>query len=230
MRSFLGAVRDLLTKQDEYKKIWGGPFNGQEKRRAIFKSIIERCNIESIVETGTYKGNTTTYMFETSKLPVYTVEKDSRSFYYSNMLFFVNPKVKVFLDDSRSFLTLLPKNVSQEKAVFFYLDAHWNADLPLQEEVKLILSQYEQAIIMIDDFKVPDDDGYAFDQYGIVELSIQYLNGSNNFLKNSHIFFPTTSMEETGAKRGCCLITNDENMYKLMSGIDLIKEHNNEEI
>jgi hypothetical protein len=50
--------------------------------------------------------------------------------------------------------------------VFFHLDAHWEGDLPLQEEIEIILGRFPNFLIMIDDFRVPGDSGYGFDDYG----------------------------------------------------------------
>src|SRR5206468_11787016 len=47
-----------------------------------------------------------------------------------------------------------------------YLDAHWNADLPLAEEIDIIFSRCPSAVVMIDDFQVPSDAGYGYDNYG----------------------------------------------------------------
>ena len=58
----------------------------------------------------------------------------------------------------------------------FYLDAHWNDHLPLREEVELALKHFAKAVLIIDDFAVPDDPGYAFDDYGPGKaLTLDYL-------------------------------------------------------
>ena len=50
--------------------------------------------------------------------------------------------------------------------LLYYLDAHWQENLPLQEEIKLILAYGQPAAIMIDDFAVPGDPDYGYDDYG----------------------------------------------------------------
>lgn len=50
--------------------------------------------------------------------------------------------------------------------LFAYLDAHWGEDLPLAEKLEIVFSWDSDAIVMIDDFQVPDDPGYAYDDYG----------------------------------------------------------------
>jgi hypothetical protein len=49
-------------------------FNGQRHRKALFKDIISSINIEAIVETGTWLGDTTGFMRETSGKEVFSCE------------------------------------------------------------------------------------------------------------------------------------------------------------
>ena len=92
--------------------------------------------------------------------------------------------------------------------VLFYLDAHWKDDLPLVEELRIITGSDLQWVVMIDDFKVPFDDGYSYDDYGPGKaLNLDLLS----FLKDrSTFFFPRPhSSEETGAVRGTCVLASD---------------------
>lgn len=63
-------------------------------------------------------------------------------------------------------------------------------------------------VIVIDDFEVPSDLGYGFDDFGSGKrLSVDYLRTvSGNF--DLYVFFPRApSSEETGNKRGAAFIT-----------------------
>ena len=53
-----------------------------------------------------------------------------------------------------------------DAALFFYLDAHWNEDLPLAEELDTIFCRSSNPVVMIEDFQVPDDPDYGYDDYG----------------------------------------------------------------
>src|SRR5262245_4270536 len=57
---------------------WGGAFNGQRARVALFENIVAKCSPVVIVETGTYLGTTTEYLAAT-RLPIYSVEHDRRA-------------------------------------------------------------------------------------------------------------------------------------------------------
>src|SRR5215475_2610190 len=58
---------------------WGGPFNGQSARCALFREIVAKLCPRAIVETGTNVGTTTESMAQTA-LPVYTIEADPRNY------------------------------------------------------------------------------------------------------------------------------------------------------
>jgi len=78
--------------------------------------------------------------------------------------------------------------------------------LPLFEETRILFALASSMVIMIDDFQVPDDPGYAFDSYGIAAtLNLQYLRLQD--ISNARVFFPALrSSEEAGARRGCVVL------------------------
>ena len=82
--------------------------------------------------------------------------------------------------------------------------------MPTGRELAAIFSHFECNIIVIDDFEVPDDPGYGFDDYGGgKKLSIDYLQVVAGGVAMM-VFFPAASSgEKTGARRGCCLITSN---------------------
>lgn len=57
---------ELLGNLDWYlrpnlKDSLGGPFNGQQFRQTIFLELLSTFQFEAIIETGTYRGNTTDF-------------------------------------------------------------------------------------------------------------------------------------------------------------------------
>lgn len=116
--------------------------------------------------------------------------------------------VHLFLADSRAFLRQLSDGPLAGKSVFFYLDAHWYADLPLPEEVEWIATQWKRYAVMIDDFHVPGDPAYGFGQYEDgTKLTLDLL--ARPIARHGLIpYFPTTSgREETGRRKGCVVLT-----------------------
>lgn len=210
----LTHVVDVLSGMFQYYRSprkrdgWGGPLNNQQLRQAIFKELLEHFQFSAIVETGTYRGTTTDFFHKVSALPVYTVEIQPRFYGFSAMRFWHDRDVVVRLNDSRAFLgELAAEPTFRGQQLFFYLDAHWESDLPLAEEIDIIFRHWPDAVIMIDDFQVPFDDGYQYDDYGEdASLTPAYLDRKLDLPVER--FFPSASSEaETGAKRGSIVLS-----------------------
>jgi hypothetical protein len=198
----------------------GAPFNGQRIRQQIVRDLLAALPPLAIVETGTYRGNTTEFLAEQARVPLHTVESVPRFFHYCRLRLRRFPWVHVEPGDSRTFVQRLSQDVHFPKEhVFFYLDAHWYADLPLRDEVQLISKSWRHVVVMIDDFEVPDDPGYGFDDYGPGKrLCLDYLALPRLGMR---AFFPAAgSSAESGAKRGCVVLADTaaaESIHRLPS-------------
>ncbi|GGW61029.1 hypothetical protein ACIP4U_08165 [Streptomyces caelestis] len=179
--------------------------NGQRFRQEMFRSLLQELQPDAVFESGTYRGATTQFLWHVSGRPVYTVEKDPALARLATRRFRDVTEIRVMKSDSRKALQSLRENSSFPKSrIFFYLDAHWEEDLPLREEVAIITEGWTDSLILIDDFKVPDDPGYGFDTYAGTQLSIEYLGDAVGAYQ---VFWPNCpSSEETGARRGCVLL------------------------
>ena len=188
---------------------WGGPLNAQLGRANLCREIFSSQRPTVIVETGTFRG-TTTKFFAEFRVPVYTVEADPRYYTYAKLnTRKVRNRVKLTLSDSRTFLSRLTSDSSFSRdRAFFYLDAHWDADLPLAEEIDIIFSTCTRSIIMIDDFEVPGD-SYDYDDYGAGSaLNADYLDGIGR--TDMYRLYPSLpANRETGMRRGCIVLCND---------------------
>jgi SAM-dependent methyltransferase len=204
----LDAAVDALIVSPRYAPGDHVGFNGQAYRKRIFEDVVSVISIDAIVETGCWVGNTTGYMAETSRRPVYACDLDPRFHAIARMRLAHLDNVHLRLSDSRQFLRELTHGGLVSKCVFFYLDAHWTIDLPLPEELELITSFWSRFVVMVDDFKVPDDPGYGYDDYGVGKtLALETVEKS--VAKHDLVaFFPAVhSSEETGRRRGCILFT-----------------------
>ncbi len=187
------------------------PFNGQDGRRQIFRELLRTLPLHALVETGTFRGTTTAFLARESQLPVFTVEAVPRAFQYARFRLRGLSRVRLELGDSRRFIERLAHDASLPKVnVFFYLDAHWYQDLPLREEVELIARFWKSSVIMIDDFEVPGDAGYGFDDYGPGKrLCLGYLPPLEAL--GLVAFFPSIpSATESGARRGCVVLVHGD--------------------
>ena len=205
----------------------GASFNKQVQRKALFNELVESVVFDSIVETGTFKGATSTYMHRETGLPVYTVELSPRYYRFAKIRSLFQPGISVSLGDSRAFLYTLARNMdTRSQNIFFYLDAHWNEELPLWEEIDIIVRRWSCAVLMVDDFKVPNDTGYRYDDYGKgCSLTLDNLLSMCISASALSIFFPSAgSRLETGGKRGCVILTNSTDLANSIRGIPLLKE------
>jgi hypothetical protein len=166
-------------------------------------------------------------MAEGSKLPVYSVEADARNFGFAKMRLRKHRNVQLSLGDSREFLmNFAARDAARSigRPQLFYLDAHWGKVLPLSEELTTIFSSFSQAIVMIDDFEVPDDGGYGYDNYGIGRaLNRGYIAPQVKQFQLAE-FYPTTpSTAESGLRRGCVVLAHDQGLIDALSGISLLR-------
>jgi hypothetical protein len=171
-----------------------GPFNGQSARQALFVDIIMKMRPVAIVETGTFLGATTELMHQTG-LPVFTIESHPRNYGFARARFWRSRNVTLLYQDSRAGLHKLfdgPLHPLSGLAIFFYLDAHWNEDLPLADEIDIVFSRCARALVMIDDFEVPSDAGYGFDDYGPGKALILDYIQSVISAHQLRVFYPST--------------------------------------
>jgi len=202
---------------------WGGPFNGQVGRQEIFRELVSKIQFQMIIETGTYRGTTTEFLARESGLLVCTVETEPRFYHYARRRLKGQKHIRLELCDSREFITKLARDSTLPKqCVFFYLDAHWQDDLPLKQEIEIIVKFWQGVCIMIDDFQVPGDEGYTYDDYGPGKrLCLNYLEPLSQFGLTA--FFPALpSDRETGGKRGCVVLA-DAGLAVRLKGIKALR-------
>jgi predicted O-methyltransferase YrrM len=221
----LGMLDYLLDRRS--KDPWGGPFNGQKARQELFCHLLQACRPAVIIETGTYLGSSTDFIAECSRLPVYSVEADARNYGFAKMHLRKHHNVKLSLGDSREFITKFIEGEANKYtscALLFYLDAHWNEDLPLFDEVAKIVSSFSQAVVMIDDFQVPDDNGYGYDDYGAGKALIRgYIAPLVSQFDLAEFYPRTPSAAESGRRPGCVVVTRNPSLIEALEGISLLR-------
>jgi len=151
-----------------------------------FCLAVQAIGATSIVETGTFMGYSTSFMAEKfPHIPIHTCEINKRNFIISRNNLKKYKNVTVHLGESPKILERLIKSKSLGDRPLFFLDAHWLDNWPLEDEMRIITNSLSKAIIMIDDFKVPDRPEFIYDKYGKKECSIELI-GPHMFKKNSY--------------------------------------------
>jgi hypothetical protein len=170
--------------------------------------LLRTLPFQAIVETGTYRGETTAFLRRVSSLPVFSVEHNDYFFRIGSRRFRGDPGVHIVQADSRHALRSWASDGKLAGLTLFYLDAHWSEDVPLRDELSIIDQGWVEWVAILDDFKVPDDPGYAYEQYPNASLELDYLRLDR--LTPIRVFWPSARSEsETGAKRGCVVLVPD---------------------
>ena len=146
-------------------------FNGCVEHQMFIRKKLEEFKIRFVIETGTLHGWTTVFLTENVEF-VYTIEIRDEPLQKARE-FLSGRNAHIFCGNSVDILPEIFSRIPDNEKIFFYLDSHWGENWPLFDELKLIGKCIgSRAVIIIDDFKVPDKD-YAYDSY----------NGVTNELK-----------------------------------------------
>jgi hypothetical protein len=124
--------------------------------------------------------------------------------------------------DSITVLPLLP--LLRTTRTFFYLDAHWYDHLPLAEETEFIFSNFDHFVVMVDDFQVPEDSGYKFDDYGPGRTLTLKDFPFDRDARVSTYFPARNSNQESGRRRGCAVLAS-QSMTPVVDRLDCLVRH-----
>jgi len=145
-------------------------FSGDVRVAAEVRYLIERYDVRTIVETGTFRGDTTAALAEMVRgrgAFVHSIERDVERWADASVRLDDGP---IGLHCGRS-ETVLPRILADaDGPVLFYLDAHW-PDSPVLAELAAIAEHAPDPILVIHDVANPDHGDYAFDTYGEFSLT-----------------------------------------------------------
>lgn len=191
------------------EELWPGmndPFNGQALRLKTVRALVAEFEPGGFVETGTFIGSTTRF-FAGNGIPVFTCEMKRAFWLIARMRLGWRTDVAVLRCDSRTMLESLTRRRALRRPLV-YLDAHWWGDFPLADELELILNAWDDVVVLIDDFRVPGDDGYAYDVYDGKALAMEAIT----LPPAAAAAVPAQSSDlETGARRGTLYVAQGTN-------------------
>jgi len=175
-----------------------GPMNGQISRQAAVRQILEEMKPSIIIETGTYRGVTTEWFAQFGH-PVRTIEVNPRLHAFAKERLKKLDNVHCHL--GRSVDTI--KNLRPDPGAFFYLDAHWDADVPVAGELEQIFEHWEKPVVMIDDFQVPGQSYGWLDRGPAAELTPAILGPYETMPR----WYPSTpAYKESGQNTGWTIL------------------------
>lgn len=202
---------------------WGGAFNNQTVRRELCRRIIRFLKPDLIVETGTHRGTTTAFLAEFGA-PVISIESDPKFFAFAKARLAAFANVTLHHGKSHGVLAGLLRD-AKPQALFAYLDAHWEDEFPLREEIEQIARQTPAFVIVMDDFEVPQDREYGFDDYGAKgACRLSFIQPS--LTSDMAVYFPAVpAREETGVKRGYCFLARGQAVIERLDSFPELLRH-----
>lgn len=177
-------------------------FNGDKFISHTFLTLRDLFKIDTVIETGTYEGDTAGFLFENFKT-VYTIEGHKQNYDFS--LYRLNSLKlypNVIFGKSEEVLKdlIIDKNITS-KSIFF-LDAHW-WDCPLQKELDIIAECKIKPIIAIHDFVVPNSTTLGYDVYGDQPFNFEWLKPHfDKIYDGQYNYWYNNDTLSEGAKRG----------------------------
>lgn len=182
-------------------------FHGDEQWKTMVKKITDAVSPTSVVETGTYKGDTTEYLAKISPNPIFTCEVIGMYRRESKRRLKPYKQVNLLRGSSAALIQKLVAGKQLGGIPLFFLDAHWYGYWPLKDEMEII-SRLPKAVIMIDDFKVPNRPYFGYDTQNnngvIIEEDINYLMPMLS--GNCRILFPKYGSSESKGMRGYIIV------------------------
>jgi predicted O-methyltransferase YrrM len=165
--------------------------------------MLEILKPDFVIESGSYLGTTTQYLagFPTKKTYSVEINKEFAAVASERLKSDIKKK-RVEIVDGNSAIQMpkILREINPKTArVFAYLDAHWLEQIPLFEELQSLLDWGGDFIAVIDDFYIPDDPGYGYDQYQKHRVDISHVPSSDKL----SVWIPSESSEtESGSRRG----------------------------
>lgn len=218
------GLLDGVLRPNALGNAFGGPFNGQACRRTFVERLLKSGLVDRVVETGSFRGDTTAFFASTTPMSITTIEKSVEFAAFTRARMWKFRRVSVRVGDSAD---VLPRVLAEAPATstFIYLDAHWGAHLPLRDELRAISAATMPVVVLIDDFEVPGDRGYGFDDYG--EAGVLRFSYIEDIVRDRFaVFWPAVgSGEETGLRRGCCVLGRGEGITRWLASDPYLRGH-----
>lgn len=132
-------------------------FHGDPKLQELVRKIAALAG--AAVETGTFHGDSALFM-GTLFSRLWTIEIREDFWKHARERFRANgANITAFLGPSQVYLgRMLDEAFALSPSVFVFLDAHWQDDWPLAEELRILSSKREagrKIALVVDDFQVP---------------------------------------------------------------------------
>ena len=169
-------------------KIEHSGFNQAPEIGDVIQMLSQEFNIETVVETGTFVGETTNFLSKCFE-EVHTIEIVEENMRKAQEVLKEKENIHFHLGSSNAVLKDILPQIENKRTVF-YLDAHWNKYWPLLDELDAIAKTHkDNCLIVIDDFKVPKRRDIPFDQYGAHQCSYKHIQAKLDDVFSNYDYF-----------------------------------------
>lgn len=204
-------------------------FNRECIRAYIFWRLHQRFSCTSFVETGTFLGYTSAFVRRAFKTPVFTSEINATRYLVSRAYLAWALGTTISHSSSTDFLARVCDESTIGNNPMFYLDAHWEEYMPLPDELATVAKQCEKALILIDDFYVPWEPRFLYDEYPDVRIDLETLDRSLGALrKDISVYLPAYSPDQDPTGKGIgfavVLMGQDQELPEDLFPFDLIRK------
>lgn len=173
------------------------PFAGDTYLAEAMDFLLTSVPVRQLVETGTCLGDTSRHLAARHpELQITTIESHPVFFRASRTVLLAFPKVAQIGIDPATALRHLLISEQLEGTPLFFLDLHRGNPLPVKEEIRMIGTHLESAILLIRGFRVPDRDHFRYDEYDGEEVGIDLLRESMVPERTYQVLVPTYGPRE----------------------------------
>lgn len=178
-------------------------YEGDEFVHGEIKKLVEKFNVNLIIETGTFLGSTTKRLAEFCPVITFEVMEEN----YNKAVENCRPLTNIYLHlkDSIEGLKEIFYNNPPQTSTLFFLDAHWWDACPLLDELKVIAENGIKPVIIIHDWKVPGRPDLGFDSYKGQDFTFEWIEQSLKNIYGDNFSYHYNN-EAAGAKRGLIYI------------------------
>jgi len=165
-------------------------FHGDRYLIELVFAAAQRCS--QFVETGANVGSSLCYLARNfPRLQCYSCEPDAAACAAARKNARELSNVKVAHEKSAEFLCGLEKTIATGRTLF-WLDSHgYGFSWPLKEEIAFITRTAPGACVFIDDFKVPGQPQFLYDEYDGQVCGFDEIEGSFKPGLACHLVYPT---------------------------------------
>ena len=158
----------------------------------LVDSLVQEAEV--FVETGTNVGSTLAYFARTyPHIHCLSCEPDPEAFQHAQRNVYGLTNITLYNQTSQQFLETLREKHGGifNKKILFWLDAHgYGFQWPLKEELAFISGNFPQALILIDDFKVPGREMFGYDEYDGQICSYEYVKDALDLTRTYKVYYP----------------------------------------